>query len=132
MFECLVVSAAQQSPCSFVGTGILSPQRRRGAYSVVSTRDQRGFFGDHIEARGPLDCSGGPLCPKTLCEAKVEMRLNDSPNKFANNLRRPCSRCGKPLMLTRIEPANPGFDLRVYYCAHCGDHDTIISATAAP
>jgi hypothetical protein len=61
-----------------------------------------------------------PFVAKTLCEAKVEMRLNDSPDKFASNLRRPCSRCGKPLMLTRIEPANPGFDLRVYYSLTAG------------
>jgi hypothetical protein len=59
----------------------------------------------------------------------MEMRLKDSPRfAFAENVRRPCSRCGKPLMLTRIEPENPGFDLRVYYCAHCADTETIISA----
>src|SRR5947209_10341455 len=47
---------------------------------------------------------------------------------FVDKLRPPCSRCGRPLILTRIEPWDPGFDLRIYYCAHCGDHETTISA----
>lgn len=33
--------------------------------------------------------------------------------KLIDKLRPPCSRCGKPLLLTRIEPQEPGFDLRV-------------------
>jgi hypothetical protein len=32
--------------------------------------------------------------------------------KFVDNLRPPCSKCGRPLILTRIEPEEPGFDLR--------------------
>jgi hypothetical protein len=48
--------------------------------------------------------------------------------KFVDNLRPPCSKCCKPLILTRIEPEEPGFDLRVYYCAHCGANETIIAA----
>ena len=32
--------------------------------------------------------------------------------KFVNNRRPPCSRCGRPLILTRIEPEEVGFDLR--------------------
>jgi hypothetical protein len=53
----------------------------------------------------------------------------DAPKfQFVDNLRPPCSRCGRPLVLTRIEPWDPGFDLRVYYCAHCADIETIISA----
>jgi hypothetical protein len=47
--------------------------------------------------------------------------------KLVDNLRPPCSACGKPLILTRIEPEAPGHDLRVYYCAACGSHETIIS-----
>ena len=47
---------------------------------------------------------------------------------FVDNLRPPCSSCGRPLILTRIEPEDPGFDLRVYYCAHCAASETIIAA----
>jgi len=48
--------------------------------------------------------------------------------KFVDNLRPPCSKCGRPLILTRIEPEDPGFDLRVYYCAQCATNETIIAA----
>jgi hypothetical protein len=48
--------------------------------------------------------------------------------KFVDNLRPPCARCGRPLILTRIEPEEPGFDLRTYYCAACEDAEVIISA----
>jgi hypothetical protein len=47
--------------------------------------------------------------------------------KFVDNLRPPCSRCGRPLLLTRIEPEEPGFDLRTYYCAFCEDSETVIA-----
>jgi hypothetical protein len=41
--------------------------------------------------------------------------------KFVDNLRPPCSKCGRPLILTRIETEEPGFVLRTYYCATCED-----------
>jgi hypothetical protein len=47
--------------------------------------------------------------------------------KFVDKLRPPCSRCGRPLVLTRIEPEEPGFDLRTYYCADCEDSETIVA-----
>jgi hypothetical protein len=46
---------------------------------------------------------------------------------FKDTLRPPCSRCGRPLLLTRIEPEEPGFDLRMYYCAFCGTNESIIA-----
>jgi hypothetical protein len=48
--------------------------------------------------------------------------------KFVDNLRPPCTGCGRPLVLTRIEPEEPGFDLRTYYCAFCQANETIIAA----
>jgi hypothetical protein len=48
--------------------------------------------------------------------------------KFVDNLRPPCSKCGKPLILTRIEPEEPGFDLRTYYCAACEDSEVVVAA----
>jgi hypothetical protein len=48
--------------------------------------------------------------------------------KFVDNLRPPCSRCGRPLVLTKIEPEEPGFDLRTYYCAACEATEVIIAA----
>jgi hypothetical protein len=47
--------------------------------------------------------------------------------KFVDNSRPPCSKCGRPLMLTRIEPEKPGFDQRTYYCASCRATETIIA-----
>jgi hypothetical protein len=57
------------------------------------------------------------------------MRIEVDPLKikFVDNLRPPCSRCGKPLLLSRIEPEEPGFDLRTYYCAACETHEIIVS-----
>ena len=46
--------------------------------------------------------------------------------KFVDDLRPPCSRCSRPLILTRFEPEEPGFGLRVYYCAACEANETII------
>jgi hypothetical protein len=48
--------------------------------------------------------------------------------KFKDNRRPPCSKCGRPLILTRIEPEEPGFDLRTYYCAACEDNEVTIAA----
>jgi hypothetical protein len=59
-------------------------------------------------------------------EVDDEFRVN-AKFKFLEYQRPPCSRCGRPLVLTRIEPWDPGFDLRIYYCAHCADTETIIS-----
>jgi hypothetical protein len=46
---------------------------------------------------------------------------------FVDNIRPPCSKCGRPLILTRIEPEEPGFDLRTYYCAACAATETVIA-----
>jgi hypothetical protein len=48
--------------------------------------------------------------------------------KFVDSLRPPCSKCGGPLILTRIAPEEPGFDLRTYYCAACDATEAIVSA----
>jgi ribosomal protein S27AE len=47
--------------------------------------------------------------------------------KFIDRLRPACSRCGRPLLLTHIEPEEPGFDLRTYYCAFCKANETVIA-----
>jgi hypothetical protein len=54
--------------------------------------------------------------------------MNPLDFKFVNTLRPPCSKCGRPLMLTRIEPDEPGYDLRTYFCAACADTEVIIAA----
>jgi hypothetical protein len=48
-------------------------------------------------------------------------------SKSVDHLRPPCSKCSRPLMLTRFEPEEPGFGLRVYYCAACEASETIIA-----
>lgn len=112
-----------------VGTGFLTPQQRRAAYSVGLRGPARfGFHSEnHLNPRAAWIRSGRPFVSQSICEGK-NGDAAETKFTFAENVRRPCSTCGKPLMLTRIEPENPGFDLRVYYCAHCGDKETIISA----
>jgi len=39
--------------------------------------------------------------------------------------RPPCSRCGAPTTLARIERAQPGHDLRSFECTVCGNTDAI-------
>jgi hypothetical protein len=31
----------------------------------------------------------------------------------------PCTKCGKPMRLSSIEPAEPGFDVRTFECEKC-------------
>jgi hypothetical protein len=38
---------------------------------------------------------------------------------------------GKPLLLTLHQPASPGFELRIYYCASCAASDRVIAPRAA-
>ena len=38
----------------------------------------------------------------------------------------PCTKCGAPVMLARIEPAKPGFDLRTFECSSCNNVDQYI------
>jgi hypothetical protein len=46
----------------------------------------------------------------------------------------PCTKCGAPMILARIEPAKPGFDLRTFECSKCNNADQYIIeyGTAAP
>ena len=46
----------------------------------------------------------------------------------------PCTKCGSPVILARIEPARPGFDLRTFECSKCNNADQYIVeyGTAAP
>ena len=39
-----------------------------------------------------------------------------------------CSGCGKPMRLSCIEPAKPGFDLRTFECAKCNTDETFLVA----
>ena len=60
---------------------------------------------------------------------KGAMALSDPRYGFVVNPLPPCFRCGRPLVLTRMEPGEPGFDLRTYFCAHCFDDETVIAPT---
>ena len=63
-----------------------------------------------------------------MCSRQFEGAMPDIPKyKFVDRLRPPCSRCGRPLLLTRIEPEEPDFDLRTYYCAFCQANETVIA-----
>jgi ribosomal protein S27AE len=46
----------------------------------------------------------------------------------------PCTKCGAPVILARIERAKPGFDLRTLECTKCNNVDQYIveHGTAAP
>jgi hypothetical protein len=52
-----------------------------------------------------------------------------SQRENVEQLRPPCSRCGKPLLLTRIEPEQPGVEIRIYYCASSGPGDRLGART---
>jgi len=42
------------------------------------------------------------------CSRQSEVLMSDTPNhKFVDKLRPPCSRCGRLLLLARIEPEEP-------------------------
>jgi len=63
-----------------------------------------------------------------LCSRQFEGAMPDiTKYKFVDKLRPPCSRCGRPLLLTRIEPEGSDFDLRMYYCAFCQANETVIA-----
>jgi hypothetical protein len=49
-------------------------------------------------------------------------------SKLVDNLRPPCSNCGRQLLLTWIEPQEPAYDLRTYYCAACGTSEIVFAA----
>jgi hypothetical protein len=38
----------------------------------------------------------------------------------------PCTKCQAPVVLARIEPAKPGFDLRTFECSKCNNADQYI------
>jgi hypothetical protein len=88
---------------------------------IVAYHSDRGRFPIAV-----LCCAIDSLFPR---QGRWMFRaMADPPKyKFVDNLRPPCSGCGRPLILTRIEPEEPGFDLRTYYCAHCEAHETVIA-----
>lgn len=55
------------------------------------------------------------------------MAMNCPAYKFVSKDRPSCSRCGRPLVLARIEPSEPGVDMRTYFCAHCADQETVVA-----
>jgi hypothetical protein len=54
------------------------------------------------------------------------MSGNPSLNEIIESRRQPCTKCGAPMILARIEPAKPGFDLRTFECAKCNNADQYI------
>jgi ribosomal protein S27AE len=38
----------------------------------------------------------------------------------------PCTKCGAPVILARIERAKPGFDLRTFECSKCNNADQYV------
>jgi hypothetical protein len=61
-------------------------------------------------------------------KALPEPTMNPLDLKFVDNLRPPCAKCGRPLILPRIETEEPDYDLRTYYCAACKDTKVISAA----
>jgi len=41
-----------------------------------------------------------------------------------------CPDCESPMMLSHIEPENPGFDLRTYACLMCAATESIVVAVS--
>jgi len=40
---------------------------------------------------------------------------------------RPCPHCGLKMMLARIEPSRPGFDLRTFECRECDYTESVVA-----
>jgi hypothetical protein len=107
----------------------MTPQRSRAACSLRITA-RCGFYHEIIfEIRRAVGANPAALSRPELFRKMADLSVTEPPKfKFFDHLRPPCSRCGRPLVLTRIEPWDPGFDLRIYYCAHCAETETVISA----
>jgi len=73
--------------------------------------------------------------PVTAILALTDLRsgahVHGGQTQISNDFRPPCSRCGKPLLLTLHQPASPGFEFRIYYCASCAASDRVIAPRAA-
>ena len=85
---------------------------------------------------GPPDCAAEMVLARAeagewqpvLLDLALYCAMAEPPKyKFVDNLRPPCSSCGRPLVLTRIEPEEPGFDLRTYFCANCDAIEAVIA-----
>jgi hypothetical protein len=59
---------------------------------------------------------------------------SSSPNETVGPKPQPCTKCGAPVILARIERAKPGIDLRTVECSQCNNADQYIveHGTAAP
>jgi hypothetical protein len=51
----------------------------------------------------------------------------DDPSKILGIQQMLCPKCGAHLALARIEPAQPGYDLRTFECRECGHSETKVS-----
>ena len=50
-----------------------------------------------------------------------------APTLFRDRLMEaPCTKCGAQMVLARIEPAKPGYDLRTFECTKCNNVDQYI------
>jgi hypothetical protein len=60
--------------------------------------------------------------------------LSSSINVLSEPKPQPCTKCGAPVILVRIEPDKPGFDFRTFECSKCNNVDQYIIeyGTAAP
>lgn len=44
-----------------------------------------------------------------------------------------CPRCGTPMDLSRVEPDEPGFDLRIFECPKCQHSESfVVKSAGAP
>src|SRR6202048_691241 len=88
----------------------------------------------------PADVIGAAIMVGRIAPGEIEEATpppddgKDPTAKFtlSDSLRPPCSQCGRPLLLTRIEPEEPGFDLRMYYCVFCATNESIIAPINRP
>ncbi len=48
---------------------------------------------------------------------------SDTPSVTPEMMQPACSKCGRPMRLARVEPGEPGRDLRVFEC-RCGHTET--------
>jgi len=63
-----------------------------------------------------------PTRGSVLCSIVPSLRFS-----MANLSERPfCADCESPMILSRLEPDKPGFDLRTYACLMCAATESIV------
>jgi hypothetical protein len=136
--------AAPSTPFNHFSSGMVRPNRHGArivhSWLITGSQGLSHVITEHAERSVPAQRSPQPgvgvadgelACYSTGISAVEFTAMAEVPKyTFVDNSRPPCSKCARPLMLTRVEPEDHGFDLRIYYCAACAATETVIAAVS--